>query len=154
MKRSGRGQPGRGWNRLQRLKWLRKKSLCRHSARSEESLVIQNKSLRGILRKKPALRMTSFCLFPQPLKPTVIELQVRRAEARPSKGPLPRTRREEQAWNTSKLVAYVPPLRGFVPDAYSVPPLPRWATLFRPWRDWLSEGWPSTDQFSEGGPSR
>jgi hypothetical protein len=61
---------------------------------------------------------------------------------------------ERQAWNASKLVGYVPPLRGLMVHANSVPPLPRWAALFRPWRDWPFEGWPFTDQFSEGGPSR
>ena len=57
---------------------------------------------------------------------------------------------ERQAWNISTLVGHVPPLRGFFPDAYMVPPLPRWATLFRPWRDWLSGGWPSTNLLHEG----
>src|ERR1700686_3365859 len=40
-----------------------------HSERSEESLRVQNKNLRGILRAKAALRMTLFCFFPQPVKP-------------------------------------------------------------------------------------
>jgi hypothetical protein len=106
MKRSGRGQRGRGWDRLQRL------------------------------------------------KPPVRELQVGRAEARPSEGPLPRTWREEQTSNNSNWVSSVSPLRGLARDTNAVPPLPRWATLFRPCRDWLSEGCPPADQFSEGGPSR
>jgi hypothetical protein len=44
---------------------LRKKAFGRHSERSEESLLIQNKGLREILRAKSALRMTVFRLFPQ-----------------------------------------------------------------------------------------
>jgi hypothetical protein len=51
---------------------LRKKSFGRHSERSEESLLIQNKSLREILRAKSALRMTVFRLFPQPVQPVII----------------------------------------------------------------------------------
>jgi hypothetical protein len=53
----------------QRLISLRKKSFGRHSERSEESLLIQNKSLREILRAKSALRMTAFRLFQQSVKP-------------------------------------------------------------------------------------
>jgi anhydro-N-acetylmuramic acid kinase len=102
MKRSGRGQHGRGLNRLQRL------------------------------------------------KPPVQELQVGWAEARPSEGPLPRTRREEQASNNLNWVSPVPPLRGLVHDTNAVPPLPRWATLFRPCRDWFSGGRSSPDQSSAG----
>jgi hypothetical protein len=34
----------------------------------------------------------------------------------------------------------VPPLLGFVLHAILVPPLPRWATFFRPWRDWRKMG--------------
>ena len=34
------------------------------------------------------------------------------------------------------LVSFVSPLRGLVLRVNSYPPLPRWATLFRPWRDW------------------
>jgi hypothetical protein len=37
--------------------------------------------------------------------------------------------------NRSKLVGLVPPLRGLVARANTFPPLPRWATVFRPWRD-------------------
>jgi hypothetical protein len=48
-----------------RLCSLRKKAFGRHSERSEESLLIQNKGLREILRAKSALRMTVFRLFPQ-----------------------------------------------------------------------------------------
>jgi hypothetical protein len=47
-------------------------SYGRHSepaAAGEESLLIQNKSLREILRAKSALRMTVFRLFPQTVKP-------------------------------------------------------------------------------------
>jgi len=33
-------------------------------------------------------------------------------------------------------VRYVPPLRGLLLPANTVPPLPWWATLFRPCRDW------------------
>jgi hypothetical protein len=154
MKRPGRGWRGNGWNRLQRLNRMRRKPFRCHSERSEEPLLIQNKSLRGILRAIPALRMTAFRLFPQPLKPPVMEMRVGRAEARPSEGLLPRTGREEQASNSSNWVSHVPPLRGLVRDTNSVPPLPRWAKLFRPCRDWPSEGCPPTDQFSEGGPSR
>jgi hypothetical protein len=47
------------------LRSLRKKAFGRHSERSEESLLIQNKGLREILRAKSALRMTVFRLFPQ-----------------------------------------------------------------------------------------
>jgi hypothetical protein len=90
----------------------------------------------------------------QRLKPPLVGFEFGRAEARPSEGPLPRTRREEQASNNLNWMSHVPPLRGLVRDTNAVPPLPRWATLFRPWRDWLSEGWPSTGQFSVGGPSR
>jgi hypothetical protein len=50
------------------LNSLRKKSSGRHSERSEESLLIQNKSLREILRAKSPLGMTEFCIFPQPVK--------------------------------------------------------------------------------------
>jgi hypothetical protein len=35
----------------------------------------------------------------------------------------------------SELVEPVPPLRGLVVRANTFPPLPRWATVFRPWRD-------------------
>ena len=35
----------------------------------------------------------------------------------------------------SELVGLVPPLRGLAFRANAVPPLPRWATVFRPWRD-------------------
>jgi hypothetical protein len=31
----------------------------------------------------------------------------------------------------------VPPLRGFTLLQYGLPPLTRWATLFRPWRGWI-----------------
>jgi hypothetical protein len=44
-----------------------------------------------------------------------------------------------QARNNSKLVSYVPPLRSLVVHANTAPPLPQWATLFRPWRDWLEK---------------
>jgi hypothetical protein len=37
--------------------------------------------------------------------------------------------------NQPKLVEPVPPLRGLVTLVMLVPPLPQWATLFRPWRD-------------------
>ena len=47
---------------------MRKKSFGRHSERSEESLLIPNKSLREILRAKSALRMTVLGLFQQPAK--------------------------------------------------------------------------------------
>jgi hypothetical protein len=50
------------------LSSLRKKSFGRHSERSEESLLIQNKSPREILRAKSALRMTVFRLFPQTVR--------------------------------------------------------------------------------------
>jgi hypothetical protein len=48
-----------------------KSPLVCHSERSEESLLDQNKGLRGILRAKSALRMTAFRFFPQPVKPAV-----------------------------------------------------------------------------------
>src|ERR1700730_11060797 len=48
-----------------RLHRLRKKCFGCHSERSEESLRVQNKRLRGILRARSALRMTVFRLFPQ-----------------------------------------------------------------------------------------
>ena len=51
-----------------RMNSLRKKSSRCHSEPSEESLLIQNESLRGILRAKLALRMTAFCFFPQTMK--------------------------------------------------------------------------------------
>ncbi len=38
-----------------------------HSERSEESLPIENKRPRGILRANSALRMTVFHFFPQPV---------------------------------------------------------------------------------------
>ena len=38
-----------------------------HSERSEESLLIENKKTRGILRANPALRMTVARLFPHPV---------------------------------------------------------------------------------------
>src|SRR5258708_2723772 len=41
-------------------------------------------------------------------------------------------------WNTTRntpLGNYVPPVRGLVVHTITVPPLPRWATFFRPWRD-------------------
>jgi len=37
----------------------------------------------------------------------------------------------------SELVEPVPPLRGLVIHANTFPPLPQWATLFRPWRDFV-----------------
>src|SRR5467141_1246328 len=40
-----------------------------HSERSEESLPIENKRPRGILRANSALRMTVFRFFPQPVNP-------------------------------------------------------------------------------------
>jgi hypothetical protein len=40
-------------------------------------------------------------------------------------------------WLKSELISYVPPLRGLVVRVITVPPLPRWAAVFRPWRDWL-----------------
>ena len=40
--------------------------MCFHCERNEVCLLIQIKSLRGILRAKPALRMTIFRSFPQP----------------------------------------------------------------------------------------
>ena len=51
-----------------RMNSLRKKSSRCHSEPSEESLLIQNESLRGILRAKSALRMMAFRFFPQPMK--------------------------------------------------------------------------------------
>src|SRR6266478_737369 len=42
-----------------------------HSERSEESLPIENKRPRGILRANSALRMTVFRFFPQPVKPAL-----------------------------------------------------------------------------------
>jgi REP-associated tyrosine transposase len=42
------------------------------------------------------------------------------------------------AWNTTRntpLVSHVPPLRGLAAHARAAPPLPRWATFSRPWRD-------------------
>jgi hypothetical protein len=36
----------------------------------------------------------------------------------------------------SALVSHVPPLRGLALHSNTAPPLPRWATIFRPWRDW------------------
>src|SRR5882672_6878160 len=61
------------------------------------------------------------------------EIKVRRGGtiARPFLGSM--------AWDTIRdalLGNHVPPLRGLVLRANTVPPLPRWATLFRPWRDW------------------
>src|SRR6266478_158682 len=47
-----------------------------HSERSEESLPIENKRPRGILRAKSALRMTVFRFFPQPVKPVLLERPV------------------------------------------------------------------------------
>jgi hypothetical protein len=47
--------------------------------------------------------------------------------------------REKRTREFSNLEALVPPLRGFLLRVNTVPPLPRWATLFRPWRDWLAE---------------
>jgi len=41
----------------------------------------------------------------------------------------------KQFRNKSKLVGLVPPLRGLVARANTFPPLPRWATVFRPWQD-------------------
>jgi hypothetical protein len=41
----------------------------------------------------------------------------------------------KQFRNQSKLVGLVPPLRGLVVRANTFPSLPRWATVFRPWRD-------------------
>jgi hypothetical protein len=38
-------------------------------------------------------------------------------------------------YNQSEFVRIVPPLRGLVARANTFPPLPRWATVFRPWRD-------------------
>jgi iron complex transport system substrate-binding protein len=54
------------------LKSLQEKSIGRHSERSEESLLYQDKRPRGILRAKPALRMTAFGIFPQALKPVLL----------------------------------------------------------------------------------
>src|SRR6266436_1214125 len=42
-----------------------------HSERREESLPIENKRPRGILRANSALRMTVFRFFPQPVKPVL-----------------------------------------------------------------------------------
>ena len=38
-------------------------------------------------------------------------------------------------YNHSEFVRLVPPLRGLVARANTFPPLPRWATVFCPWRD-------------------
>src|SRR6266403_2174514 len=46
-----------------------------HSERSEESLPIENKRPRGILRANSALRMTVFRFFPQPVQPVWFELR-------------------------------------------------------------------------------
>src|ERR1700674_907629 len=53
---------------MSRLNSLRKKPVRCHSERSEESLLIHNKNLSGILRAKFALRMTVCRFFPQTLK--------------------------------------------------------------------------------------
>jgi hypothetical protein len=154
MKRSGSGRHGPGWNRLQRIKRLQKKSFVL-SFRAKRGISLQSKpNKREIPRRIARLGMTTLRLFPQPVEPVLRKREVGRAEGRPSEGTLPSAHREERASNISKLVSHVPPLRGFVPDANSVPPLPRWATLFRPCRDWPTEGCPPTDQFSERGPSR
>jgi hypothetical protein len=50
------------------------------------------------------------------------------------------TERERLARNNSNRVGYVSPLRGLVLRADRIPPLPWWATLFRPWRDCLGVG--------------
>jgi hypothetical protein len=65
-----------------RLQMLWKKSFHCHSVRSEESLLIQSTSLREILRTKPALRMTAFRLFPQPLQTRGFSLATRRKSPR------------------------------------------------------------------------
>jgi len=70
-----------------RLHSLRKKSFGRHSERSEESLLIRNKGLRGILRAKSALRMTQFCIFPQPVQPRQLEIWKTWALAPEASGP-------------------------------------------------------------------
>src|SRR5258705_11352919 len=48
-----------------------------HSERSQESLPIENKSPRGILRANSALRMTVFRFFPQPVKPVLLKIACR-----------------------------------------------------------------------------
>jgi hypothetical protein len=53
--------------KVHRLNDLREKRFGRHSERSEESLRVQIKKLRGILRAKSALRMTAF-RFPETVK--------------------------------------------------------------------------------------
>jgi hypothetical protein len=40
----------------------------------------------------------------------------------------------------SGLVSLVPPLRGLLFYATTAPPLPQWAMIFRPWRDWKAVG--------------
>src|SRR6267378_5309761 len=55
-----------------------------HSERSEESLPIENKRPREILRANSALRMTVFRFFPQPVQPVYCRLaanQTTQAEA-------------------------------------------------------------------------
>src|SRR6267154_2817256 len=64
-----------------------------HSERGEESLPIENKRPRGILRANSALRMTVFRFFPQPVEPVffgprMLRLMVRFSspqEPRPTK---------------------------------------------------------------------
>src|SRR6266403_1964318 len=58
-----------GQSTVHRLNRLRKWCFVYHSERSEESLPIENKRPRGILRANSALRMTVFRFFPQPVQP-------------------------------------------------------------------------------------
>src|SRR6267154_6152453 len=52
-----------------------------HSERSEESLPIENKRPRGILRANSALRMTVFRFFPEPHSAATFDGQITQALA-------------------------------------------------------------------------
>src|SRR6266853_643234 len=79
------------------LQRLREKSFGCHSERSEESLLDHNKALRGILRARPALRMTAFGIFPQALQPARLSPH-QKSKPRRLKSTLPN--RDARAGNT------------------------------------------------------
>src|SRR6266403_5760491 len=80
-----------------------------HSERREESLPIENKRPRGILRANSALRMTVFRFFPQPVQPVWFELRLiesTQAEACATQDPRHRRANPSRARDISGLADY------------------------------------------------
>ena len=169
MKRSGIARRSGTRSQPQRLNRLRKKRFGSRFERSEEFLRIQNERLRGILRAKPALRMTVFSFFPQTIKPssrgfrfgrtegsTTLNIRVCPSEESrdPARGAtnfgnhsaeseVLHTSYENRTGKSACATEAHIQRQGSSPLKISdsmVPPLPRWATVFRPWRDWRGDG--------------